>query len=208
MGQTEQFGLTVRLNQTFGRSLCHRYPHIFISFFVLKHTYYFGFASLGLAFWLWRLQWAAVMMEERGKKWDFFVHFLIFFILADIREIILTWIHFWQCTARFTSRENQLTSGQKQLTSGHRRVVEEQISSHFSFSLFLFSLKLFYFLLELTSLHFTFDFFSEFCPSSNLDSTWSSNNLMDFWLLFYSFCFFLLWAFLGISIIPRDNFSF
>ena len=182
------------------------YIHILFCF-ETHLLFWFCFAWLGFL----AVKAAVGSSDDGGKRQKmrlFCPFFDFFFILADIREIILTWIHFWQCTARFTSRENQLTSGQKQLTSGHRRVVEEQISSHFSFSLFLFSLKLFYFLLELTSLHFTFDFFSEFCPSSNLDSTWSSNNLMDFWLLFYSFCFFLLWAFLGISIIPRDNFSF
>ena len=147
MGQTEQqkFVRTVRQNRTFARSLCPRYPQIFICFFVLKHNYYFGFASLGLAL---AVKAAVGSSDDGGKrqKMRLFVHFLMFFFHLSRHQrdhIILN--TFWQCTARFTSGENQLTSdqkqltsGQKQLTFGHRRVVEEHISSQFSFSLFLF----------------------------------------------------------------------
>ena len=66
-------------------------------FFVLKHNYYFGFwfcfAWLGFGCegcsgqqWWWR---------KEAKNETFCPFFdVFFFILADIREIILTWIHF------------------------------------------------------------------------------------------------------------------
>ena len=105
-------------------------------FFVLKHNYYFGFlVLLRLAWlWLWRLQWAAVMMEERGKKWDFLsIFWCFFFHLSRHQRDHINLNTFWQCTAKFTS---------------DRRVIEEHISSHFSFSLFLFFWNCFTFCLN------------------------------------------------------------
>ena len=164
--------VTVRPNRTFGQSLwaepnsrslakqfgrtersvghsCHRYPQIFISFLFWNTIIIlvFGFASLGLALAVK----AAVGSSDGGKrqKMRLFVHFLMFFFhLSRHQRDHINLNTFWQCTARFTSGENQLTSGQKQLTSGHRRVIEEHISSHFSFSLFLFFWNCFTFCLN------------------------------------------------------------
>lgn len=91
------FFILNRNSFTFGSyTLGHRYPQVFIVLFVLKHNYYFGlfwfcFAWLGFGCegcsgqqW-WR---------KEAKNETFCPFFVVFFILADVREIILTWIHF------------------------------------------------------------------------------------------------------------------
>ena len=132
----EQFDWTKRLVGHYVTGiLIYSYPFLFwntlIILVLLRLAWLFGCEGCSGQQWWWR--------KEAKNETFLSIFWCFFFHLSRHQRDHINLNTFWQCTARFTSGENQLISGQKQLTSGHRRVVEEHMSSHFSFCFFIWN---------------------------------------------------------------------